>query len=80
MIRRTVFGLSAAVMLFVTPTASAGYWTGHAEIIRTIIENWILNHTIIAPRVEVPPPVVAPAKHGVSAPLSQRPQSPAPLR
>lgn len=45
MIRKTIMGVTAAAMLAVTPTASAGYWTGHAEVIRTIIENWILNHT-----------------------------------
>lgn len=45
MIRKTIMGVTAAAMLSVTPTASAGYWTGHAEVIRTIIENWILNHT-----------------------------------
>lgn len=76
MIRRTVFGLSAAIMLFVTPTASAGYWTGHAEIIRTLIENWILNHTIIAPRVEVPPPTSLPVKQGTPATAQPRPVSP----
>lgn len=43
--KMSVFGLSAAVMLLVTPTASAGYWTGHAEVFKDWIENWLASHT-----------------------------------
>jgi len=46
MIRRSLLGLTTVAMLSTaTPTALDGYWTGHAEIFKTIIENWILNHT-----------------------------------
>ncbi len=42
--KKMFYGLSVAAMLMVAPTASA-YWTGHAEALREMIEEWITSHS-----------------------------------
>lgn len=66
--RKMFFGLTAAAMLMVAPTASAGYWTGHGEILKDLIETWILNHgSTVAPKANTGAKQAAPAAKPGSA-------------
>ncbi len=37
--KHTILGIAAAAMLAIAPTASAGYWTIHSEVLQSIVEN-----------------------------------------
>jgi hypothetical protein len=73
--KKMVYGLTAVAMLMVAPTASAGYWTGHAEAIKDFIENWILNHTLTGQ--QGPVERVNPATHAPGATSTARTAPPA---
>lgn len=49
--KKMFYGVSALALMAFAPVASAGYWAGHAEVIRDIIKNWILHNQT---RVEQP--------------------------
>lgn len=76
MIRNSLFGLTAvAVISSSNPSALDGYWTGHAEVIKTIIENWILNHTKVENPALTNTPKEQPGGPAVVAPQSLRQES-----